>query len=197
MYVFNAYQASSTRTLRIEMSLSQYTTDSSRTIIHRTVELPIDWYEFVTRFEHRLGRFDAVALDAARTLQEMEAAVLGMRKKEPFSIYAIYDHGVLSTLAGKNRRGKQYIIGNSALATTMTVFDIRVGQNLPIQIMIHEVRPGFTTIEFESAVSHLSALSEGNEEVVIRAADIDEFRECVILKIFEDAKAGRAGGNGL
>jgi len=179
------------------MALSQYITDAPRTIIHRTVELPVDWYEFVTRFEHRLGRFDAAALDSAKTLQEMQAAVLAMRKREPFSIYESYDHGVLSTLAGQDRRGKQYTIGNSALATTMTVFDIRVGQNLPIQIMIHELRPGFTTIEFENAVSLLSALSEGNDEIIKRAKDIDEFRSSVILKVFEDVKAGRVGGNGL
>jgi hypothetical protein len=144
------------------MSLSQYAKDTPRVIVHRTIELPVDWYEFTTRFEHRLGRFNPITLDASTSLKELENAVLGMRKKEPFSIYAIYDHGFLSTLAGQPRKAKQYIIGDSRVATSMSIHDIRVAQNLPLQNLIHELHPGFTTIEFESARSLLAALTDEN-----------------------------------
>lgn len=179
------------------MSLSQYTKDTPRVIVHRTIELPVDWYEFTTRLEHRLGRFNPVTLAASTSVEELENAVLVMRKKEPFSIYAIYDHGFLSTLAGQPRRAKQYIIGDSRVATSMSVHDIRVAQNLPLQNLIHEMRPGFTTIEFESAPSLLAALTDENVEVGKISRRLDEMREGVFYKIYEDVKAGRVGGNGL
>lgn len=179
------------------MALKQYSKDAVRTVIHRTITLPVDWYEFVTRLEHRLGRFNQTALDTATTLDEMEAVVQGMRKKEPFSIYAIYDHGVLSTVGGVPKRGKQYVIGNSRLATSMTVFDFRAAQSLPISNLIWEPSPGHTAIEFEVASSMLAALTDNDKDVAGIAPNIDEFRELVINKVFEDVKAGRVGGNGL
>lgn len=179
------------------MTFDQYTHTTSRTITHRTIDLPVDWLSFTTHLEHRLGRFDAVALDAAHTLAELEAAVNKMRGAEPFSIYAIYDHGVLSTLAGQPRRAKQYVLGNSRVATTMTVHDIRAAQSAPISNLVHERVPGTTTIEFEEAGSMFSGLTEGNEDVTKVGKLIDQLRESVFLKVFDDVQAGRVGGNGL
>jgi hypothetical protein len=59
----------------------------------------VDWLDFVTYLEHWLGRFDAVTLAAAITLGELEVVVNKIRGAEPFSIYAIYDYGILLTLA--------------------------------------------------------------------------------------------------
>ena len=179
------------------MSFETYTQDTPRTITHRTIELPVDWLDFVTHLEHRLGRFNAEALAAATTLSELEAAVNKMRGAEPFSIYAIYDHGVLSTLAGQPRRAKQYVLGNSRVATTMTIHDIRAAQSAPISNLIHEKRPGFTTIEFELAASMFARLTDDNPDVAKVGATIDQLRESVFQKVFDDIRAGRVGGNGL
>jgi hypothetical protein len=120
-----------------------------------------------------------------------------MRGGEPFSIYAMYDHGELSTLAGQPRKAKQYVMGDSRVATTMTIHDIRAAQSAPILNLIHETRPGYTTVEFESAASMFTALTDGNGEVAKVGAQIDQLRESVFLKVFNDIKAGRVGGNGL
>ena len=179
------------------MAFELYIQDSPRTITHRTIELPVDWLEFVTHLEKRLGRFDADALAAATTLDQLEAAVNKMRGSEPFSIYAIYDQRVLSTLAGQPRRAKQYVLGNSRVATTMTIHDIRAAQSAPISNLIHERRPGFTTIEFELAASMFAGLTDNNPDVAQVGAMIDQLRESVFLKVFDDIQAGRVGGNGL
>lgn len=181
----------------IQMAFETYSRDDPRTIVHRTIELPVDWAEFTTRLEHRLGRFDPTALAAARNLPDLEAAVNRMRGLEPFSIYAMYDHGDLSTIAGQPRRAKHYVLGNSRVATTMTVHDIRAAQSAPISNLIHERKPGYTTIEFESAASMFTALTDGNQEVARVGAQIDDLRESVFRKVFEDIEAGRFGGNGL
>lgn len=76
------------------MSLVEYQYDVPRTISNTVLELPFN------RLEHRLGRFHAEPLAAATNLADLGAAVDAMRGGEPFSTYATYDHGVLSTLVG-------------------------------------------------------------------------------------------------
>ncbi|KAK3646872.1 hypothetical protein LTR56_008360 [Elasticomyces elasticus] len=165
------------------MTLEQYTTLATRSVAHRTTELPVDWLDFCTHLQDRLGRYNEKSLNAATNMLEFQAAVDNMRKAEPFSIYASYDHGhLLNLVDGRPPKAKQYVIGNSVFATTMTR---------------HDRREGWTTIEFEVAASMIGALSEGNREAIAAAEKIDELREAVFAKIFEDVKAGRKGGNGL
>ncbi|KAK5700080.1 hypothetical protein LTR97_006215 [Elasticomyces elasticus] len=180
------------------MALEQYTTLATRSVVHRTIELPVDWLDFCTHLQDRLGRYNEKTLTAATNMLEFQAAVDDMRKAEPFSIYASYDHGhLLNLVDGRPPKAKQYVIGNSVFATTMTRHDVRAAQSLPISILIWQRREGWTTIEFEVAASMISALSQGNIEAVAAAEKIDELREEVFAKIFEDVKAGRKGGNGL
>ena len=134
---------------------------------------------------------------AAQTLDQLEATVNKMHGAEPFSIFAIYDHGAISTLAGQPRRAKQYVLGNPRVATTMTIHDIRAGQSAPFTNLIHERRPGFTTIEFESAASMFAALTDGNRDVAQVGSKIDRLRESVFQKVFDDVQAGRVGRNDL
>lgn len=179
------------------MSLEQYSTFANRSVVHRTIELPVDWLDFVTHFEERLGRYNETTLGAATNITEFQTAVDDMRRAENFSIYAKYDHGHLRDLLGHPAKAIQYVIGNSMFATTMTRHDIRTAQSLPIAHLIWERRNGWTSIEFEVAASMCAGLSEGNSEVVAAAAKIDELREELFVKIFEDIKTGRRGGNGL
>ena len=79
----------------------------------------------------------------------------------------------------------------------MTVHNIRAAQSAPISNLVHEKRPGYTTVEFESAASMFTALTEGNEDVAKVGAQIDQLRESVFLKVFNDIKTERVGGNGL
>jgi uncharacterized protein (DUF302 family) len=130
-------------------------------------------------------------------MTEFQAAVDDMRQGEPFSIYARYDHGhLLNLVDGRSVKAILYVIGNSVFATTMTRHDVRAAQSLPISILIWQRREGWTTIEFEIARSIIGALSEGNKEAMAAATKIDELREGVFAKIFEDARAGRKGDNG-
>ncbi|KAK5717447.1 hypothetical protein LTR17_016134 [Elasticomyces elasticus] len=166
------------------MALEQYSTLATRSMVHRTIELPVDWLDFATHLQDRLGRYNEATLTAASNMIEFQAAVDDMRKAEPFSIYASYDHGhLLNLVDGRPPKAKQH--------------DVRAAQSLPISILIWQRREGWTTIEFEVAASMISALSESNREAVAAAEKIDELREGVFAKVFEDVKAGRKGGNGL
>lgn len=80
------------------MALEEYTTLATRSVVHRTIELPIDWLDFVTHLQYRLGRYNETTLSAATNMTDFQAAVDEMRKAEPFSIYASYDHGHLLNL---------------------------------------------------------------------------------------------------
>lgn len=79
----------------------------------------------------------------------------------------------------------------------MTVCDIRASQSAPISNLVHEKRPGYTTVEFESVASMFTVLPEGNVDVAKVGAQIDQLREMVFVKVFSDIKAGRVSGNGF
>jgi hypothetical protein len=171
----------------ILMSIQSYLTETNRNVIHRTVDFPVPWLSFVTCLESRLGRYNDATLKAATNLQELEEAVNEMRGAEPFSIYAIHDHGALSTLAGRFQNAKQYTIGNSRTATKMTTHDIRAAQHAPIVNLVYEKKPGFTTIEYDLAESVFGFLTEGNEDVIQVARSIDQMRDDVFQKVYNDA----------
>ncbi|KAJ5901738.1 TT1751-like protein [Penicillium taxi] len=171
------------------MALEEYSTDFTRSLIHRKIEIPVPWSAFVQCLESRLGRYNDDALKAAKTLKQLEAAVNAMRGDEPFSIYAIHDHGELSSLAGRSQNARQYTMGNSRVATKMTVHDIRAAQHAPVVSLIHEAKPGFTTIEFDLAESVFGGLTDGNEECLQVARLIDEMRILVFKKVYEDVLA--------
>lgn len=171
------------------MSISDYSMDSNRSIIHRTLDLPVPWLLFTTCLESRLGRYDDAALKAATNLQELEEAIKKMRGAEPFSIYAIHDHGALSTMAGRSQKGKQYTMGNSMIAISMTTHDIRAAQHAPIVNLIYEKRPGFTTIEYDLAESVFGGLTDGNEDIIKVAKSIDKMRDDLFQRVYNDALA--------
>ncbi|KAJ5784337.1 uncharacterized protein N7503_009549 [Penicillium pulvis] len=169
------------------MSIQDHSIDNNRTIIHRTIDLPVPWLSFVTCLESRLGRYNDKTLKAANTLQELEEAVNEMRGAEPFCIFAINDHGALSTLAGRSQNARQYTMGNPRTATKMTAHDIRAGNHAPIVNLIYEKEPGLTTIEYDLAESVFGALTEGNEEVLQVARLIDQQRDEVFQCVYNDA----------
>ncbi|KAK4926541.1 hypothetical protein LTR49_006475 [Elasticomyces elasticus] len=90
------------------MVLEQYSTLATRSVVHRTIELPVDWLDFATHLQDRLGRYNEATLTAASNMIEFQAAVDDMRKAEPFSIYASYDHGhLLNLVDGRPPKAKQ------------------------------------------------------------------------------------------
>ncbi|KAJ5994517.1 hypothetical protein N7451_010241 [Penicillium sp. IBT 35674x] len=169
------------------MSIQDHSIDTTRIIIHRTIDLPVPWFSFVNCLESRLGRYNDKTLKAANTLQELEEAVNEMRGAEPFCIFAINDHGVLSTLAGRPQNARQYAMGNPRTATKMTVHDIRAAHHAPLVNLIYEKGPGLTTIEYDLAESVFGALTEGNEEVLHVARSIDQQRDEVFQRVYNDA----------
>lgn len=179
------------------MSLEQYSVSAARSVVHRTIEIPVDWLDFVTQLEHRLNRYNPTTLTAATNMTEFETAVVEMNKGEPFSIFANYDHGRVLNLLGQHANVKQYVIGNPVFASTMTRLDTRTAQSLPIANLVWERKEGWTTIEFEVAASMCGALSEGNNDVVEAAVKVDELREGLFARIFEDVKAGTKADNDL
>lgn len=169
------------------MSIQDHSKDTTRAIIHRTITLPVPWFSFVTCLENRLGRYNDKTLRAANTLQELEEAVNEMCGAEPFCIFAINDHGALSTLAGRSQNARQYTIGNPRTATKMTAHDIRAALHAPLVNLIYEKKQGFTTIEYDLAKSVFGALTEGNEEVLHVARSIDQHRDEVFQRVYNDA----------
>ncbi|KAJ5894673.1 hypothetical protein N7495_006364 [Penicillium taxi] len=169
------------------MSIQDYSIDTSRTITHKTIELPVPWLTFITSLESRLGRYKSASVKSATTLQELETSVNEMRGDEPYTIYDIQDHGKLSTLFGRAQKARQYVLGNSLIAGAMDVHDIRVALHAPIVNLVYEKRPGFTTIEYDTAESVFRALTDGNEEVIAISKITDQTRDDLFQQVFVDA----------
>ena len=139
----------------------------------------------------------AESLAVATNFAELGAAVTMLRRGEPSNIYVMYDHGVLSILAGQPRLAKQHFLGNSRVATTMTIHDVRAAQSAPISNPVHEKGPRYTTVEFECTASMFTALREGTVNVSKEGAQLGQLQENVFVKVLSDLKAGRVGENGL
>lgn len=103
------------------MSFKQFhITDTPVQIIRRTIELPVSFESFTENFESRLGRYDYTTLKSSANFADLDAKVATLVGAEPFSIYAIHNHGALIGLIGRSAKAKQYVIGDSRLALKMT-----------------------------------------------------------------------------
>ena len=71
------------------MSPAEHQLDTCRNITHTVLELPVDWLEFTSHLELRLGRFHAESLAAATILAELEAAMNPLRGGE-LSAFTLY-----------------------------------------------------------------------------------------------------------
>lgn len=110
-------------------------------------------YDQVTAaFLAQLGKFDPArhralleAGDADATRAELER----MAGPSGFMLFGSQDHGKLLGLVGPETRAVQYVLGNPLFAVEMTRHAVGAALYAPLRLLIHEVEPGRTCIEYD------------------------------------------------
>jgi uncharacterized protein (DUF302 family) len=144
-------------------------------------------FEDVTRvFERQLGRFDA---DMYKTLAEggdakgAKAKLEAMAGPSGFMLFATHNHGALLRLAGQQRKGIQYVVGNPLFAFQMTQHDIRASLYAPLRVFIYENNERKTCVEYDKPSSLFGQF--GNDRISPIAAMLDKKLEALVAAAFQ------------
>ncbi|MEM5430296.1 DUF302 domain-containing protein [Cupriavidus oxalaticus] len=119
-------------------------------IVHRTLELRIDYEAFTRSFESVLGKFDrAVMASLASDPEGAEIRMARMEGEQGLMIFAAQDHGALFAMTGSHRKARRYHVGNPRIALQMTSLDIRAGLYAPLSLLVYETEPGVVKVDFD------------------------------------------------
>ncbi|KZP34634.1 hypothetical protein FIBSPDRAFT_846741 [Athelia psychrophila] len=152
-------------------------TDSSISIIRRTIELPVSFESFTQKLESSLGRYDSTALYGTKTEDDMNTVVADTIGSQPFAIFSIQAHSRLLGLIGKPGKATRYIIGDPRLAVQMTSQDVRAALHAPLTILVYEVG-GTAKVEYFTAQSVFGQF--GNAKIDAVAAGIDKKQDGMV-----------------
>jgi uncharacterized protein (DUF302 family) len=81
------------------------------------------------------------------------------------------DHGAWSALYGDPFKARLYILGNPLIARTMMQYDLRVGLNVPVRLLIYETAAGEVRLGYDLPSSMMSRLV--NADVTAAARKLD------------------------
>jgi uncharacterized protein (DUF302 family) len=130
--------------------------------------------EVAAAFLARLGTFDAArhralleAGDEAATRAELER----MAGPSGFMLFGSQDHGKLLGLAGREARAVQYVVGNPLFAVEMTRHAVGAALYAPLRVLIHEVEPGRTCVEYDRPSSLFGQFHKDAVDEVAKGLD--------------------------
>jgi uncharacterized protein (DUF302 family) len=133
--------------------------------------------EVITDFEARVGTvedgaFQQLAAEATDE-EDFKKRVQEHEGKSGFMQFLLVDHGAWLPHVGINgKKARMYTIGNPLIAQTMLKYDLRVGLNVPVRLMIYENSIDNTVrLAYDLPSSLMSQLK--NENVTTAAKKLD------------------------
>ncbi|WP_454735715.1 DUF302 domain-containing protein [Cupriavidus necator] len=153
----------------------------SVSIVHRTLELRVDYDAFTRSFESILGKFDrAVMASLASDPEGADARMARMEGEQGLMIFAAQDHGALFAMTGSQRKARRYHVGNPRIALQMTSLDIRAGLYAPLSVLVYETEPGVVRVDFDQPSTLFGQF--GNPTVTAIGLALDRKLEIVIQR---------------
>jgi uncharacterized protein (DUF302 family) len=117
------------------------------------------------------GKFRA-EIEGAKNATELEGHVHSHEGASGFMRFLTVDHGAWLAHKGLNAKARMYTIGNPLIAHTIIKFNIGVGLNVPIRLMIYEdAVSGTARLAYDLPSSLMSRL--GNDDVTAAARQLD------------------------
>jgi uncharacterized protein (DUF302 family) len=162
------------------MSNSRFTVDHVHVATDKTFE------EVTKAFEAQLGKYDADVNRSAIGSGDSEAGkakIAALAGPSGFMLFATYDHGALTGLAGQKRKAIQYVLGNPVFALQMTQHDIRASLYAPLRVLIYVNEEGKTCVEYDKSASLFGQF--GNSQITPTAAMLDKKLEALAAKAIE------------
>jgi uncharacterized protein (DUF302 family) len=118
------------------------------------------------------GAFQKLAA-AANDQEDFKTRVRQHEGKSGFMQFLLVDHGAWLPHVGISRKkARMYTIGNPLIAETMLKYDVRVGLNVPVRVLIYEnSTDGTVRLAYDLPSSLMSRLN--NEDVTTAAKKLD------------------------
>jgi uncharacterized protein (DUF302 family) len=159
-------------------------TTSTFTTAHVRVHCEKKFGEVTNGFEEQLGKFDPTVLQAlgadAESADDARARIEAMAGSSGFMLFGTTDHGLLLTLAGQQRKGVQYILGNPLIAIEMTRHNLAAGLYAPLRVLVYEDDRGRTCLEYDKPSSLFGQFNE--DRIASVASILDRKLEDLIAK---------------
>jgi uncharacterized protein (DUF302 family) len=132
--------------------------------------------QVVAVFETLVGSVEDGAFErltaTANDEEDFERLVHQHEGNSGFMKFLLVDHGAWLPHVGINGKARMYTIGNPLIAATMLKYDLRVGLNVPVRLLIYEdSTDGTVRLSYDLPSSLMSRLK--NENVTTAARKLD------------------------
>ena len=145
------------------------------TVTHVEYSTDADFDGVIAKFEAATGDIEdggfARELAASSDAADFEARMKAHEGDSGFMRFLMLDHGAWLTFNGQPAKCRLYTMGNPLIARTMLKYDIEVGLNVPVRLIIYEATDGSTRFAYDLPSSLMSRLE--NKEVAAAAAKLD------------------------
>jgi len=137
---------------------------------HSFDQVVVDFEALVGCVEN--GAFQKLA-EAANDQEDFKTRVRQHEGKSGFMQFLLVDHGAWLPHVGiSGKKARMYTIGNPLIAETMLKYDVRVGLNVPVRLLIYEnSTDGTVRLAYDLPSSLMSRLN--NEDVTTAAKKLD------------------------
>jgi uncharacterized protein (DUF302 family) len=158
-------------------------TTSIFTTNHVRVQTEKKFGEVTSNIEGQVGKFDPTVLQtlgAGVDHANARARFEEMAGSSGFMLFGTTDHGTLLTLAGQQRKGVQYILGNPLIAIEMTRHNLAAGLYAPLRVLVYEDDRGSTCLEYDKPSSLFGQFN--HDRITSVASELDRKLEDLIAK---------------
>jgi uncharacterized protein (DUF302 family) len=159
-------------------------TTSIFTTTHVRVQTEQKFGEVSSSIEGQLGKLDPTVLHAlaanAENADAARASIEAMAGSSDFMLFGTIDHGTLLTLAGQQRKGVQYVLGNPLIAIEMTRHSLAAGLYAPLRMLVYEDDRARTCVEYDKPSTLFGQFSD--DRITSVASVLDRKLEDVIAK---------------
>jgi uncharacterized protein (DUF302 family) len=163
------------------MATSTFTTTHVRVLCEKR------FGEITTSIEGQLGKLDPTVLQAlgadAAHADDARARIGALAGSSGFMLFGTIDHGSLLTLAGQQRKGVQYVLGNPLIAIEMTRHNLASGLYAPLRLLVYEDDRGRTCLEYDKPSSLFGQFND--DRIASVASLLDRKLEDLVAKAIE------------
>jgi Domain of unknown function DUF302 len=149
----------------------------SATIEHTDVATGLAYAVLIEAFEQEVGRWDAATAQSLvqrkAPWSDVEAAVSRAGGARGLMIIEAINQGVVTSLSGRPKLCRLYLVGNPAIASGILDVDPRGAFYVPFRVCLYDDGgPGGAHIAYDRPSSFLAAL--GHPELAAVGAQLDE-----------------------
>lgn len=165
-------------------------TMGTATIRHTEVSTGLSYATLVTAFEHELGRWDSSAakslVQRKASWNEVEAEASRAGGARGLMIIDSIDQGVVTSLSGRAKNCRLYLVGNPVIASQILDIDPRAAFYVPFRVCLYDDGgPAGAGMYYDRPSSFLAALGHaGLAEIGLQLdGKIDDVARAITMSL--------------